>query len=262
MRISIVVPCCNEEEALQLLPQRLFPVLFLLALRDQHEVELVLVDDGSQDATWEMLETLREQTVPFTIVLGRHTENRGLGAALRTGTNLASGEIIVTMDADGTYPFGMTEALVASVLAGADVVTASPYHPKGTVEGVEGIRLLLSKGASLLYRILVDRRIHTYTAMVRAYRAETLRAALPEDDGFLHVARCLVEARRRGAHIVELPATLSRRQVGASKAKLVRTTRTHLSYMLRLLGLRLSRRFWIGPDTHSQSQREEAISHG
>ncbi|MGH9176186.1 MAG: glycosyltransferase family 2 protein, partial [Vicinamibacterales bacterium] len=155
--------------------------------------------------------------------------------------------IIVTLDVDGTYPFEIVEVLVAQIDAGADVATASPYHPDGRVEGVSAVRLLFSRGASICYRVLVDRRVYTWTAMVRAYRAGVLRASIPEESGYLNIARTLVEARRRGARIVEAPAVLSTRTVGQSKAKVWRITRSHLRYMRGLLWLRLSGRFWIAP---------------
>lgn len=242
-RLSIVMPACNEEDALRLLPERLYPVLTELSAT--HETELVLVDDGSKDATWLVLEHLRDMPAPCNVVLGRHGVNRGLGAALRTGGELASGDIIVWLDADGTYPFPIVEALVASIEAGADVATASPYHRDGGVEGVPAYRLFFSRGASMCYRVLVDRHVNTWTAMVRAWRADVLAGAVSAENGFLYVAMTLVEARRRGATIAETPAVLARRQVGVSKAKVFRITRAHLRYMGHILALRATGRFWL-----------------
>lgn len=241
-RISIVMPCCNEEEAIALLPDRLFPILRRLAR--SYEIELVMVDDGSTDDTWSQLERLCRDA-PWPIVLWRHTPNRGLGAALQTGQGLATGQIVVTLDTDGTYPFAIVESLVAAVASGADVATASPYHRDGGVDGVSGFRLFFSRGASLCYRALVDRRIATYTALVRAYRAEVLAASIPNHPGFLNVAMTLVEARRRGARVVEVPAVLAQRQVGVSKAKVARITRTHLAYMWHIFLLRATGNFWL-----------------
>lgn len=259
-RISVVLPACNEEDAVRLLPERLYPSLSELARR--HDIELIVVDDGSRDATWQALSELRDRPAPCVITLGRHDVNRGLGAALRTGCALATGQTVLTLDADGTYPFSIVEPLVDAILAGADVVTASPYHRDGGVEGVTATRLVFSRGASMLYRVLVDRRVATYTAMVRAYRAEVLRAALSDNDGFLHVAMTLVEARRRGARVVEVPAVLARRQVGVSKAKVFRVMRAHLGYMARLAGLRLTGRFWLAPTSADATAGAELAING
>lgn len=254
--LAIIIPCCNEEEALGLLRERLGPVL--ADIEQRYSTELVLVDDGSTDATWDWLQLLQRLSWPAQIILGRHHHNLGLGAALRTGLELTDAPIVVTIDVDGTYPFGIIEPLLDAIMNGADVATASPYHPAGGVDGVSATRLLFSRGASSLYRILVDRRIHTYTALVRAYRRDVLDASLSEHPGFLNVAETLVEARRRNARIVEIPAVLAQREVGQSKARVFRITRAHLRYMANLAWLRVTGSFWIA-DGQPQALREKRV---
>ncbi len=255
-QLAIILPCCNEEEALSILQPGLGPVLEAVA--QHYKVELILVDDGSTDATWNWMQQLRQVEWAATVVLGRHDRNRGLGAALQTGLNLTEAPIVVTIDVDGTYPFRIIEPLVDSIACGADVATASPYHPDGGVAGVPSWRLFFSRGASMLYRLLVDRRIHTYTALVRAYRRPILDASLSDHPGFLNVAVTLVEACRRGVVVVEIPAVLAQRQVGQSKARVVKITRTHLRYMLQLVWLRLTGRFWLTEEP-DRSMREERV---
>lgn len=259
LSLSIIMPCCNEEEAIRLLPERLFPTLQRLST--DYDVELILVDDGSTDGSWVQLVTVRDQAAPWRVILGRHPGNRGLGAAIRTGYGLASGQIVVTLDADGTYPFSIIEPLVAAVEADADVATASPYHRAGGVKGVAPWRLLFSRGASLCYQALVDRHIATYTAMVRAYRTEVLAGAMADAPGFLHSAMTLVEARRRGARVVEVPAILASRRVGISKARVAQITRSHLGYMRQIALLRLTGQFWL-PDARSTGRDHERIFDG
>lgn len=254
--LAIIIPCCNEEEALGLLHERLSPVL--TNIEQRYTTELVLVDDGSTDATWDWLQLLQRLSWPARIVLGRHDRNRGLGAALRTGLGLTDASIVVTIDVDGTYPFGIIEPLLDAIANGADVATASPYHPDGGVDGVSASRLLFSRGASSLYRILVDRRIHTYTALVRAYRRDILDVALSEHPGFLNVAETLVEARRRNVTVVEVPAMLAQREVGQSKARVVRIIRAHLRYMAHIARLRLTGRFWI-TDARPRALQEKRV---
>jgi dolichol-phosphate mannosyltransferase len=252
--LAIIIPCCNEEEALGRLQEQLRPVLDDVAPR--YHIELVLVDDGSTDATWDWLQLVRRFDWPARVILGQHERNRGLGAALRTGLDLTDAPVIVTIDVDGTYPFRIIEPLLEAIANGADVATASPYHPDGGVAGVSAWRMLFSRGASMLYRVLVDRRIHTYTALVRAYRRDILDETLADHPGFLNVAVTLVEACRRKAIVAEIPAVLAQREVGQSKARIMRITRSHLRYMAQLIWLRMTGRFWLA-ERRSQALQEK-----
>lgn len=235
--LSIVIPCYNESEGIAAMHARFTEVL--PTLEHHGPVELVLVDDGSADNTYELLAQHFGPMPGAQIV--RHERNRGLGAALRTGLAQARGAIIVTADSDGTYPFAEIPALVAGLRPGVDVVTASPYHPAGAIENVPTYRVFISKGASLLYRLLVDWRIHTYTALFRAYRREVVEAtgARTTHDGFLMVTQMLVEAMLTGYRVAEYPTTLRVRRYGQSKARILRITRSHLRYQAGLIGRRL-----------------------
>ena len=164
----------------------------------------------------------------------RHGRNRGLGAAIRTGLAVAQGDILVTTDSDGTYRFTEIPALLALMTPDVDIVTASPYHPQGGVAGVPAYRLILSRGSSLLYRLLVNWRIHTYTALFRAYRRSAIAHITFQSDGFLAGTELLVKAMLSGARPAELPAVLYSRVHGVSKAKIARTIRAHLGFQWRI----------------------------
>ncbi|MEI7643960.1 MAG: glycosyltransferase family 2 protein [Chloroflexales bacterium] len=237
--LSIVIPCYNELEGIPSMLKRFATVL--PELRQHTEVELVLVDDGSNDGSAELLETTFANLGGVTVL--RHTRNRGLGAALRTGFARAKGDIIVTCDSDGTYPFEEIPALIERLVPGVDIVTASPYHPAGGIENVPAYRVAISKGASLCYRILVGPHTHTYTALFRAYRREVIDQVVTRADGFLMVTELLIESILAGFRVVEYPTILRVRRYGQSKAKVLRITRTHLRYMASLIGRRMQRRY-------------------
>ena len=165
-----------------------------------------------------------------------HEVNRGLGAALRTGFSHATGDIVVTTDFDGTYHFSTIPQIVAHMqVYGVDMVTASPYHPRGSVEGVPGYRLLFSYGASLLYRILVSWKVHTWTALFRAYRREVIEKVGFESDGFLAGTELLIKAIQAGYSVSEFPTTLHVRTFGQSSLKIFRVTQAHMKYQMQLL---------------------------
>jgi dolichol-phosphate mannosyltransferase len=237
--LSIVIPCYDEESSLGQMASDLQPVLAALAGRGS--VELVLVDDGSSDATWARLSDLSAAHAfsPATVTLLRHERNKGLGAALRTGLRGARGRILVTTDSDSTYRFTEIPSLLERLTPGVDLVTASPYHPDGAVAGVPGYRLVLSRGSSLIYRLLVNRHVYTYTALFRAYRAEVVRTIPFASDGYLAVAELLVNAMLWGFRVAEYPTTLHVRTRGVSKTKLLRTIVAHVRFQLAVLRRRL-----------------------
>ncbi len=233
--LSIIIPCYNEAEGMAAMRDRLSQALALL--REHKRVQLVLVNDGSRDETGRLLEQTFSDW-PDTVIV-HHAANRGLGAALRTGFAHATGDVIVTCDSDGTYPFSEIPALLDRLTPEIDLVTASPYHPGGGVECVPAYRVFISKSASLCYRLLVNPRIHTYTALFRACRRHVIEQITTQADGFLMVTEWLVESLLHGYRVAEYPATLRVRQYGQSKARVWQITKTHLRYMAGILRRRL-----------------------
>jgi dolichol-phosphate mannosyltransferase len=238
MKLSIVIPCYNEVDNIQKLKAELLPVVESLA--KDYQVEIVFVDDGSTDGTLDAIQSQLkvEQMANVTPVYRQHERNKGLGAALKTGFSAVTGDLIVTTDSDGTYKFSNIPTLLAEI-DGADIVTASPYHPQGEVVGVPGYRLILSKGSSMIYRILVDRHIHTYTCLFRAYKREVVDKIKFESDGFLAGTELMVKAMLKGYRVKEYPAALYRRAFGTSKAKIMRTINAHLKFQGEVLLVRM-----------------------
>src|SRR5262245_3032659 len=145
--VTVLVPCFNEEAGLPALLARLCAMRTGRA-QDWH---FLFVDDGSTDDTFgALLRAARDQ--PWISVL-RHHENRGLGAALRTAFANVTSPIVCTIDSDCTYPPERLPELTALIEQGADIATASAWHPAvGT--GAEGsrFRLLLSRQVSGIYK--------------------------------------------------------------------------------------------------------------
>jgi len=246
MKLSVVVPCFNEEENISKLKTEFFPVLEnLLGSKVDDEqidtIEIVFVDDGSRDNTYNALKEAfgSYEHLSITAKFEKHDVNRGLGAAMRTGFKAVTGDIVVTTDSDGTYHFSTIPALLDHLEGNVAIVTASPYHPKGEVVGVPGYRIFLSRGSSLLYRILLSWKVHTYTALYRAYRREVIDQIPFAADDFLGGTELMVKAMLKGYQVDEFPAALHRRMFGVSKAKLMKTIMSHLSFQARLVLHRL-----------------------
>jgi len=229
--VSIVIPCFNEEASLDQLSQRLEFVR--AAFAKQLDLEFVLVDDGSSDATVAGLERCFRDS-PWARVV-RHPTNRGIAAAIMTGMRAASHELVATMDADCTYDPIQLGAMLEKMDDGTAMVTASPYHPNGEVEGIPGWRLGLSRAASQVYRRLVKAPIHTYTSCFRLHRRSIVLGITLHEDGFVGIAEMLWQIARRGGVIEEVPVRLTGRRVGYSKMRTLPVILAHLKLMARII---------------------------
>ncbi|NQU94915.1 MAG: glycosyltransferase family 2 protein [Candidatus Omnitrophica bacterium] len=230
--ISIVIPCFNEEEGLEHLASKLKDLE--QDLREDHE--FVFVDDGSSDSTYDRLRSLYRDRIGNDVKVVKHAKNTGVGAAIKTGASNSRGDYIATIDSDCTYePSYLVKMLDIIKNENADIVTASPYHPKGSTLNVPAYRLFLSRNLSNLYNIVVKSKFYTYTSMFRIYKREALKNSYFRSDGFLAMAEILIKARKKGLKIVEYPATLKVRQFGSSHAKSLKLIREHLCFIMRTL---------------------------
>ncbi len=221
--LTVVVPLFEEAANVPALCAALRA--FSSAERAVRPVEIVLVDDGSRDATAALLAE-HAPGVPARVLT--HAANLGLTAALRTGSRAATTDLVGWLDADLTYPPEVLAELAKACDAGADLATASCYHPAGAVQDVPRWRLWLSQGASRLHRLSSGSRLHTFTCMVRVQRRAILLATEPTRGGFVGVTEWLLRALRAGARVVEVAAVLRLRQGGQSKMRVLRVALRHL----------------------------------
>jgi polysaccharide deacetylase family protein (PEP-CTERM system associated) len=233
--VTVVVPCYNEEQSLPYLANTLRSVVDQWA--KQYRFHFLLVDDCSTDRTWQMLQTIFKDQPRCTLV--RHERNQGVAAAILTGIKAATTDIVCSMDCDCTYDPHDLGRMIPLLTEDVDLVTASPYHPQGSVRNVPPWRLFLSKNLSRLYRIVFSQKLYTYTSCFRVYRREALAGISVERGGFLGVTEMLGRLDLSGRRIVEFPAMLEARMLGRSKMKVVRTIGGHLRLLIQLIRLRL-----------------------
>jgi dolichol-phosphate mannosyltransferase len=234
---TLMIPCYNEEESIAHLCERLRAALPLIGKSD--DIEVLFVDDGSGDRTADRIK--REAgDLPYRIVT--HKSNQGLGAALRTGFAESRGREIVTLDSDCTYDPVCIPELLAALRDGNDIVTGSPYHPRGQVVNVVRWRLVISKTLSYIYWCVLPVRLYTYTSCFRAYRKTVVKDLEARNDGFLAVTQLLVSGILRGFKIAEVPASLSTRNFGKSKMRIGVEIFGHIRYILWIIAARTLRR--------------------
>ena len=244
--ISLVVPCYNEEPTLVYLYNTLRQ--FEKKFQNELIVNYVFVDDGSSDKTWEKFYEIFGHWQNATFI--QHKKNRGVAAASLTGIQNASSEIVCVIDSDCTYDPIQLIKMIEMLDHDTALVTASPYHPKGTVLNVPKWRLFLSWVLSRFYRTVMNHKFDTYTACFRVYRKSLVQDLSLENEGYLGMAEIFSKLDSKGLKIVEAPAILEARLFGQSKMKTLRTIFGHIGFLTSLL----SRRFF------SKSNKNKLIS--
>ena len=219
--VSIVVPCFNEEESIPTLVERL-----RLLVESQSGWEVLFVNDGSKDNTGPLLEAAAARFAWARVC--HHPHNFGLGAGVRTGLLNTSAPFVCTIDSDGSYPPESLPGFIELLDAGADIVTASPWHPGNDHAHGSLHRLILSRGVSWCYRLVTRVHLYTFTALFRAYRREVVDRVDFESNGFSAVTEVLIRAIARGYKVTEVPMPLQPRERGQSKMSLAAAFRGHL----------------------------------
>ena len=237
VRLSLVIPCFNEAETLPYLEKTL--QRFAAQGVAVFDPDYVLVDDGSSDDTWRLLQEYFRDDPRFTLI--RHDRNQGIAAALITGFRHASGDFVAALDADCTFAPEQLFEMMALMTRDVDVVVASPAHAQGAMLAVPAWRSSLSKGAAFLHRCVFRSKLTSYTSCFRLYRRRVLQDITVYDPGFCGVTEILGRLDLAGRRIVEFPAVLETRLLGRSKIKVVRTMLGHLALAFRLARLR-----WLG----------------
>ena len=208
-RLSVVVPVLNERNTLPHVVDRIRGTGI--------PCEIILVDDGSTDGSRELIQSWREMP---DVVVGLHAGNRGKGAALRTGFQLASGDAVVVQDADLEYDPHDFASMLEPLLAGeADVVFGSRFADCGkTVSPLwhRSANRLLTATANLAMGLsLTD--METCYKMIRR---DVLEQVLPDlrETGFgIEPELTARLARVPGVRIREVPISYEARTYAAGK---------------------------------------------
>lgn len=165
--------------------------------------EIVVVDDGSKDATADVARKAG------AVVL-RHPVNRGQGAALQSGIKLAlarGAAIVVTFDADGQHVAADVPKLVAPVASGvADVALGSRFL--GGTSNVPAGRRLLLQGAVLFTRLTTGLKLTDAHNGFRAFSRAAAGKIRIRQDRMAHASEIVSEIRRHGLRFVEVPVTV------------------------------------------------------
>lgn len=197
--ISVVVPLYNEAESLP----ELVAWIDRVAQENSLSYEIIMVDDGSSDSSWAVIEELRKQNEAIRAI--SFMRNYGKSAALCCGFEMAQGEVVFTMDADlQDSPDEIPEMRRMILEEGYDLVSGwkrKRYDPIG--------KRWPSKFFNLTARIMSGIRLHDFNCGLKAYRRKVVKAVevygemhryipiLAKNAGFKRIGEKVVEHHER-----------------------------------------------------------------
>ncbi len=204
MEVSFVIPAFNEEESLEKLHQAI--CTGMKSITD--EFEIILVDDGSRDASFDIMKILAERDRRVMVIKFR--KNFGKSIALNEGFRLARGDVVFTMDADLQDDPSEIEKFISKLNEGYDLVSGWKQKRKDPI--------FSKKLSSKLFNFMIGKfsglKLHDYNCGFKAYRKTVVKGLSLYGDLHRYIPAL---AHAEGWKVTEIPVKHHARPFGKSK---------------------------------------------
>lgn len=208
--VCIILPAYNEESIIEENVGEV--IVYMESLEHLYDWHILVVNDGSSDATCELADGLALQHK--RVYVTHHAVNMGLCEAMKTGFEKSNADYVVTMDIDLSYSVDHIGRLLERIVSTrAQLVLASPYAEGGSVANVPFGRAVMSRVANRFLRMVAPDNISTFTGMVRAYEGKFLRSLDLKSRGMDVNPEVVYKSMILRAKIEEIPARLEWRDV-------------------------------------------------
>ncbi len=206
--ISVVIPCYNESSTIE-------ELLDAVRASEIPDKEILVVDDGSTDGTREKLRSLEGQPGLRVIF---HERNQGKGAALRTGFQAATGDVVIVQDADLEYDPKEYPKLLAPIRAGkADVVYGSRFAGGGAHRVLYFWHYAANKLLTLFSNMFTNLNLTDMETCYKAFRREVIQKIDLREERFGFEPEVTAKVARMGCRIYEVGISYSGRTYAEGK---------------------------------------------
>jgi glycosyltransferase involved in cell wall biosynthesis len=205
-KLSVIVPVFNERNTVVEILRRMRAVDLPI------DREFIVVDDGSDDGTRAVLTQLGDSTVKIV----SHPQNRGKGAAIRTGLEHVTGDLVLIQDADLEYDPDDWSRLIAPILKGrAQVVYGSRFT--GEHRNMLFLHWAGNRTLSLVTNLLYNTTLSDMETCYKLFDREVLRGITLKSDRFDFEPEITAKVLRKGIRIYEVPISYAGREFDEGK---------------------------------------------
>lgn len=207
VRLSIIIPAYNEQATIEMLLKRVADSL------DAYETEIIIVDDGSKDGTRDILDRYREtHTVVF------HPENRGKGAAIRTGLAHVTGTHVVIQDADLEYdPRDLARMIDSMTERDLPVLYGSRSLERGRNKDAGFTFYWGGQVLTILTNVLYNQRLTDEPTCYKMFKREIISQLPLQCERFEFCPEVTAKVAKLGIKISEIPIVYYPRTVTEGK---------------------------------------------
>jgi dolichol-phosphate mannosyltransferase len=236
-KVSVVVPCRNEEDNIPSLVEN------LLVCYGDYIHEIILVDDNSRDKTAEIATILGEKDNRVRLI--RREMPNGVGRALRDGYDAVTGEFVLTMDCDFQHILPEFTGLFDAVQKGADMAIGSRFSRDSVLLNYAFTKILANRGFHIIANLLLGKHFRDATNNLKFMKREVLDSIHLESHDFAANAETGLQPILLGYNVKEVPVSWINRSVdmGFSSFNLFKTGPNYLRVLVRLIG-----RKWRGKE--------------